>query len=347
MSATAQTLEAPAVASVVIPDAVPEGAPGLIADIGATNARFAMADANGFYAAKDLPCKDYPGIVEAAKAYLALLDLKTPPRVGSFAIAGPVKGDWFEMINHNWSFSTEAVRQELGLESLRLMNDFRAVALSIPHIPKECLRQIGQGEALKNAPIAIIGPGTGLGIAGLAWDEETERYVPVSGEGGHVTMPAQNQREFTILDYLHKKYTHVSAERVCSGKGLVNLYDAIRAVDGHTDLPDLDAPDISKAAIEGSCAVCKETLDLMLKFLGLVAGNLAMTMGAFGGVYIAGGIVNKLGEYFYESGFREAFEDKGRMRAAFLSSMATLVMKHPYPAFLGLQKNLKLEDKES
>lgn len=311
---------------------------GLIADIGGTNARFALSDANGFYQEKVLQCENYSGIVDAAQAYIDGLDGEKPLRA-AFAIAGPVTGDWFEMTNHVWQFSIEETRKNLGLKSFTLMNDFKAVALSIPHLKQNDYIQIGGAQKPEeHSAIGIIGPGTGLGVASLIWDGS--RYVPVPGEGGHVTMPAKTQREFDVFQALLEKYSHVSAERVCSGKGLENLYRTIRALDGRNDIPeDRTAGDISKAAMEKSCDVCAESLDMMLGFLGTVAGDLAVTVGAKGGVYIAGGIPAKLGDYFFESRFRSEFEDKGRMRD-FVGPIPTYLITHPYTALLGLQNYL-------
>jgi len=314
------------------------GQAGLIADIGATNARFAMADAGGIYHEQVLKCGDYPGLVEAAQAYLALINPSSRPRHAAVAIAGPVQGDKFFMTNHRWSFSVSGAQKELGLERFNLMNDFKALALAVPHLKGNDLRQVGGGKAVSQAPIGIVGPGTGLGVASLSWDGARYRAIP--GEGGHVTMAARTDREFALFQQLIKmKYHHISAERVCSGKGLVNLYNALRELDGRTDLPDPEPEEISAAGLDGSCSLCVETLQFMVTFLGRVAGNLALTLGAHGGIYIAGGIVGRLGSYFDSSPFREEFVDKGRFRD-YLEPIPTFVIQHPFPAFVGLQADL-------
>lgn len=313
--------------------------PGLIADIGATNARFALADGEGIYNEQVLKCGDFPGLREAARAYLDMARPSKPPLNASVAIAGPVSGDRFSMTNHPWSFSVRETRDALGLSRFSLMNDFKALALAIPHLAPGDVRQVGGGKILPEAPIGVIGPGTGLGVASLVWDGQRYRAVP--GEGGHVTMPARNDREFALFqELIRMKYHHVSAERVCSGKGLVNVYDALRRLDNLiADKPTRTPEEISKAGLDGSCALCREALDLMIVFLGRVAGNLALTLGAGGGIYIAGGIVGQLGAFFDESAFRTEFLEKGRFKN-YMENIPTFVIQHPFPAFVGLQADL-------
>lgn len=309
---------------------------GLIADIGATNARFALADSDGIYAEKILACADYPNLDDAMADYLS--GTGETIRQAAVAIAGPVAGDYFAMTNNPWEFSVEAVRRKLDLEHFHLLNDFEAIALGVPHITQEHLVKIGEGEKQDGRTIGIIGPGTGLGVAGLFWDGGM--YRPNPCEGGHVTMPAKTQREFDIFRTLRYKYTHVSAERVCSGKGLTNIYNAIRILDGHDDLPaDLDPAEISRRALDQSCPVCAEALDKMMGFLGTIAGNLAVSLGAMSGIYIAGGIPAKLGDAFLNSRFRAEFENKGRM-SDYLKRIPTYLITHPMIAFVGLQADL-------
>lgn len=312
--------------------------PGLIADIGATNARFALADDSGIYDEVTLKCDNYPGIAQAMEVYLASLKGMPQPKLAAVAIAGPVLSDRFEMTNHLWRFSIEETRQRLGFDRLTVMNDFKAIALAVPYLQQGHVRRIGDGAPVPHGPIGIVGPGTGLGVASLVYDGRY--YQPVPGEGGHITMPARNQREFDIFRTLRYKYHHVSAERVCSGKGLRNIYEALRILDGRSDLPDRAPEEISAAALDKSCPVCVESLDLMIGFLGSVAGDLALTIGALGGIYIAGGIVRQLGDWFYQSHFREEFLSKGRFRD-YLMPIPTYVIQHDYPAFIGLQGYLQ------
>lgn len=311
---------------------------GLVADIGATNARFALADSSGFHDQETLSCSDFPGIVEAAQTYLSGHSPSKRPNRAILAIAGPVDGESFSMTNHAWSFTVSSVKKALALEDLLLVNDFHAVALAIPHIEPQYLRQIGGGQAVPGGTIGIIGPGTGLGVAALFWNGS--EYIANPCEGGHVTAAARNGREFELFQYLRYKYRHVSAERVCSGKGLVNLYTAIKGVDHLTDLPDLEAHEIAKAAMEGTCSVCVEALDIMMGVLGTVSGNLALTLGATGGIYVAGGIPPKLGTHLDNSRFRQEFEAKGRFDS-YLKPIPTFVITHPQTAFVGLVAKLR------
>lgn len=311
---------------------------GLIGDIGATNARFAMAGPGGITDELVLKCGDYPGILEAAQDYLRRVHPAQAPKAAAVAIAGPVNGDWFEMTNHPWQFSQEETRRALGLDVFHLMNDFKAVALAVPHLKQADLHKIGGGAAVARGPIGIIGPGTGLGVASLVWGGD--RYFAAPGEGGHVTMPARTLREFDLFRVLiDQKYTHISAERVCSGKGLVNVYNALRILDGRSDLPDRTPEEIGASAVDGSCSLCAEVKDLMTCFLARVAGNLALTLGAQGGIYIAGGIVGRWGKDFDEKMFREEFESKGRFRE-YMEAIPTLLIRHDFPAFVGLQADL-------
>lgn len=307
---------------------------GLIADIGATNARFALSEGGEYREERVFKCVDYPRLEDAAQAYLAEIG-QSRVTSSALAVAGPVTGDLVSMTNHPWSFSIDAVQRALNLDHLVVMNDFRAIALGVPHLKAEQTRQVGPNviTPTPHAPIGIIGPGTGLGVASLIWDGQC--YQPVPGEGGHVTLPARTQREFDVLKALYQKYRHISAERVCSGKGLVNIYNALRSLEGRDDLPDRTPEEISAAAVSKTCPVCAEALDMMIAFLGVIAGNLALTLGAFGGIYLAGGICLQLGEAFFQSRFRAEFEAKGRFDA-YLQNVPTIMILHPYVALLGL-----------
>lgn len=311
---------------------------GLLADIGATNARFALTGARGIYAESVLKCNDFPGPAEAAQAYLESVKPAEKPECGCFAVAAPITGDVFKLTNHPWSFSIPDIKESLNFETLRFYNDFEAIALSIPHLEDRDVIHVQGGKPVPEAPIGVIGPGTGLGVASLFWDGHG--YKSVAGEGGHATMAAKTQREFDIFLYLRRhKYSHISAERVCSGKGLVNIYNAIRGLDGRDDLPDRTPEEISAAAMDKTCPVCAEALDLMLGFLGTAAGNLALTLAAEGGIYIAGGIVGKLGDYFFRSRFGQEFSAKGRY-VDYLSSIPVYLIRNEYPAFIGLRAGL-------
>lgn len=312
---------------------------GLIADIGATNARFALSDGDGHYANERVfKCSDYAGLAEAAKAYLESVG-NPEVTAGAFAVAGPVIGDQVSMTNHPWTFSISETKDIMKFKTLSVVNDFEAIALGVPHLTPDMVRRVGPDvQPVAGAPIGIIGPGTGLGVASLIWTGD--HYMPVPGEGGHVTAAARTQREFDVLETLKSKYRHVSAERVCSGKGLVNIYEALRTLDGLSDLPDRTPEEISAAALNKSCPLCIESMDIMLDFLGNIARNIALTLGSFGGVYIAGGICLQLGEAFYTSGFRNHFEGDGRY-VDYLKKVPTFLILHPFVALVGLANQIK------
>lgn len=310
----------------------------LIADIGGTNARFGIVDSNGLHDLIYLEGKNFAGPVEAAEHYLKEISSKTRPEVAVFAVAGPVNGDLINFTGSPWTFRISTSQKEMNLQHFEVMNDFKANALAIPDISQDLLRKIGGGDPVERAPKGVIGPGTGLGVAYLTW--AGDRYEAFPTEGSHATFPPTTEREVDIFHRMKAKYSHISAERVCSGKGLENLYNAIKVLDHKFDLPDLEAPEISKKAMEGSCVVCKEALDLMLGFLGRATGNLALTLGAQGGIYIAGGIPTKLGDYFFKSRFWEEFTHKGRM-SGYNEQIPVYLIKHDAIGLLGLEQTAK------
>lgn len=314
--------------------------PRLVGDIGGTNARFALIERPGaaIGAPLTLPCADYPGPAEAIEAYLRQTAAPQRPRWAAIGIANPVTGDEVHMTNHHWAFSIEALRRTLGLERLALLNDFTALALALPYLKAEELRRVGGGEPVADAPIALLGAGTGLGVSGLF--TQGRRHIAINGEGGHATLPAHDAREASIIAILAREHRHVSAERALSGSGIERLYRAICELRG-TPAEPLSAPDITARALDGRCALCREALDTFCAMLGTVASNLALTLGAFGGVYVGGGIVPRLGDYFAQSPFRARFEDKGRFRD-YLARIPVFVIHAPYPALTGAARQLEL-----
>ncbi|WP_323016812.1 glucokinase [Castellaniella sp.] len=318
--------------------------PRLVGDIGGTNARFAMILGAGqpMVAAQTLACADYPGPAEAIAAYLA--DTRLPaPRWCAFGIANPVSGDLVRMTNHHWQFSIAALRDALGLDVLQVVNDFTALAMAIPALLPGDVRQVGDGAARSGAAIGLVGPGTGLGISGLIPCQGD--YTPLAGEGGHITLAASNREEAALIDWVGNAYGHVSAERLISGQGLENLYLAHASLAGRTVAP-LSAARISEQALQGSDALCVQSLNSLCAFLGTVAANLALILGAQGGLYIGGGIVPKLGRFFDQSPFRTRFEDKGRFQG-YLSQIPTLVIQARHPALLGAARALTRQAQES
>lgn len=317
--------------------AFPETYPRLVGDIGGTNARFALISAPGgdLQAIRTLPCADFPGPAEAIEHYLAASGLPRP-RNCAFGIANPVDGDFVRMTNHDWAFSIEELRTTLRLDHLDVLNDFTALAMALPALHGADLLPVGGGEAVAGRAIGLLGAGTGLGISGLV--PCGDDYVPLEGEGGHVTLAASDAHEAALLAWLAKHHAHVSAERVLSGPGLVTLYEAHAAVRGEP-AEALTPAQISERALSGSSPLCVATLDSFCAFLGTVASDLALTLGARGGIYIGGGIVPRLGEFFIRSRFRERFEAKGRF-SAYLAAIPAFVIRAPYPGLTGAARAL-------
>lgn len=324
-----------------MPSSLSNDALRLVGDVGGTNARFALLDAAGRpQRVRTLPTQGHADLAAAVRAYLAL-EGGPALREAAVAIATPIQGDELRMTNSPWRFSIEATRQALGLRRLVMLNDFEALALAVPALAPEQLEAVGGGQAVEGAPRAVIGPGTGLGVAALVRGHDG-RWVAVAAEGGHVSFSPANAREADILRLLWREHEHVSAERVVSGMGLENLYRCIAALDGVPAQP-LSAAEISTRALAGGDAQCAEALQRLCAMLGTAAGNLALTVGARGGVYVGGGIVGKLGPYFAQSPFRAAFEAKGRYRE-YLARIPTWAIRAEDPALLGAAQALALAE---
>jgi glucokinase len=313
----------------------------LLADIGGTNARFAWQAQPGA-AIEDvatLPCAAYASLDDALQDILQRLGRPAPHRCG-IAIANPVLGDQVRMTNHHWAFSIAAVRTRFGFERLKVLNDFTALALALPDLKPGELRRLGGGEAQPGAAIGLIGPGTGLGVSGLLPDGRGG-HVAVAGEGGHVTLPACTPREREVLAQLAARHGHVSAERAVCGQGLVDLHAVLAAIDAPDEPPPaLTAADITAAALAYGDARCVEALNLFCAFLGTAAGNLALTLGARGGVYLGGGIVPRLGRFLDGSPFRDRFEAKGRFKDYLAVIPVFVIESHQSPALRGAARAL-------
>jgi glucokinase len=309
------------------------GAVRLVGDVGGTNARFALVTgAHGRpHSESILPTAGYADLGAAAAAYLRQVG---SPKVGeaAVAIANPIEGDMVRMTNSHWAFSIEETRRQLGLTQLLMLNDWEAMALAAPAFAPADLVKIGRGESIESAPRALIGPGTGLGVSALVRSRHNE-WVPIAGEGGHVTVAPTDPREADILRITWRRHGHVSAERLISGMGLENLYQAIAVLDGVEAQP-YSAADISQRGLAGQDAQCAEAVAKFCALLGNVAGNLALTLGARGGVYVGGGVVRRFGDYFALSPFREKFEAKGRF-TDFLARIPTYVICADNPALTG------------
>lgn len=306
----------------------------LLADIGGTNARFALQSGEGFDDIEVLAAADYPSLGEAMQAYLGRAAGRglavDSVRHAALAIANPVEEDRVSMTNHHWSFSIEELRRQQGLDTLLVVNDFAALAMSLPHLAADGRERIGGGVELQNRPIGLIGPGTGLGVSGVI--PAGTRWIALAGEGGHVSFAPSTREEVAILEALWGEYGHVSAERLLSGMGLELIHWAQTG-------KRLDAPSITGAALDGTSSDCARTVEIFCGVLGSVAGNVALTLGATGGMYIGGGIVPRLGRLFAESSFRARFEDKGRL-SPYLARIPTYLITEQYPALRGVSAML-------
>ena len=305
----------------------------LVADVGATNARFGLVSPKGAVLhTRTLAVADHPTIGDSITAYLGERGALPMPRQGAIAIASTITGDRVAMTNHPWSFSIAALKSQLGFDRLEVINDFTALALALPHLSPEDRRPIGGGGASSaGAPIGVLGPGSGLGVSGLI--PASAGWIALAGEGGHATMAPATDRESAVLDRMRRHFDHVSAERILSGPGLVNLYNTLAMLDG-VPSKGYTAAQITDPAIGAADPLCAEATSLFCAMLGTMAGNLALTLGARGGIYIGGGIVPRLGQRFAKSPFRARFEAKGRF-SQYLAAIPTYVVTHPLPAFLG------------
>jgi glucokinase len=309
-----------------------EDGPRLLADIGGTNARFALEYAPGRIGGVHvLRGTDYPGVSDAVAAYLNRFG---NPGVhhACVAIANPVQGDAVRMTNHDWAFSIEATRKELKLDTFMVVNDFTALAMSLPYLGETDCLKAGGGTAREGKPMGLVGAGTGLGVGGLVFSGG--RPIALESEGGHATFSPADEREVAILEYCWGIHSHVSAERLVSGPGIELIYRALAAQRRQENAEALGTPEIIRRAMDGSDPLCVETVECFCGMLGTVASNVALTLGALGGVYIGGGIVPRLGEYFLRSPFRSRFEAKGRF-AGYLSEIPVLAITASYPAFYG------------
>jgi glucokinase len=304
----------------------------LLGDVGATNARFAVLIDGMLGPIEWIEVANHPTFDGALKAFLQSHGRDCRIAHALLAVAGFVKDDRCEFTNCPWTIDSREMRNWYGFQSVQLINDFEATAWSLPHLVKQDLLSVGGGRVVSGAPMVVLGPGSGLGVAALV--PNREGYVVVPSEGGHATMFAQSDREWAVLNLLGRRFGHVSAERILSGPGIENLYGVIAALDG-VAAPPRNAAQITIAALEGACPISREALSMFCDMLGGVAGNLALTYGARGGVFIAGGIAPRILEFLASSEFRQRFERKGRL-TEYLAAIPSQVIVHPAATFLGL-----------
>ena len=313
----------------------------LVGDVGGTNARIALCNLETgevqdtvVYSAVEN--ESLEGVLKAYMSDHADHEVKQ----ACIAIACPITGDHVSMTNNPWEFSISEMKANLGLEKLSVINDFTAQSMAIPVLGSDDMVKLGGGEPDREKPVAVYGAGTGLGVAHLFHFNDTWYSVP--GEGGHVDFGPNSPEEDILLSVLREEVGHVSCERLLSGMGLVNIYRAIVLSDNR--IPEnLEPKDVTGRALQDEPdADCHRALNLFCVMMGSFGGNLALNIGAFGGVYISGGIVRRFLQFFKNSGFRVAFEDKGRFKN-YLSAIPVYVITNQYTGLIGAGAYLRQE----
>ncbi|MYN13418.1 glucokinase [Pusillimonas sp. TS35] len=305
----------------------------LIADIGGTHARFALCTGvNDIHAVQVMESRAHPTLEAAIRQYLS--DAGNPSvQRAAIGIANPVLDDHVKMTNGPWAFSIEQMRMALGLAQLHVLNDFAALAMALPYLPADELEQVGGGPGARGAPLGLLGPGTGLGVSALI-PMPRGNWLPLATEGGHARFaPADDTEEMIWRHAVERFGGHVSQERLISGSGLRFIYECLCEDHGAVRQPYTPSQ-ISEHAIAGGAPICRQALDTFCAMLGSAASDLAVTLGARGGVYIGGGIIKKLGSYFAASPFRARFEDKGRFRH-YVAAIPVYVIRSQQPALTG------------
>jgi len=311
----------------------------VVADVGGTNIRLAVLDllSGELSKTREYPCAQFINIDTALAQYFATL--ADPVSHLCIGIACPVENDLLTMTNLSWEFSKQQLIEKLNLKTLYVINDYTAISLAVPFILESDKIQIGGGTEKANGVKAIFGPGTGLGVSHLI--KQDEKWVSLDGEGGHASFAPNTSQQTDVLLLLQEQFGHVSAERLLSGQGLVNIYHALCRLAGKQ--PEFfEAAEISQSALNNECEIATETLTLFCQSMGAFAGNLALNLDCQGGVYIAGGIVPRFIEFFKNSEFREFFEAKGRLKST-LESIPTYVITHKNPGLLGAAVYLRQE----
>lgn len=319
----------------------------LLADIGGTHARFAWQAHSGapLQALQVLACEDHSGLADAIQYWLKTHDLPAPGKA-ALALACPVRSDHVQLTNNPWSFSIQALKLRLGLDQLAVVNDFTALALALPLLDAGSLLALGgdpQTPFARREPVALLGAGTGLGVSGLLPNQHGG-WTALSGEGGHISLAIHDDLQSRVWSVLHQRHGHVSAEMVLSGQGLVNIHASLLCLaTGHWPTEEISPAHITDLALEKQDPMALQTLHLFCQWLGSAAGDLALTLGAVGGVFVGGGIAPRLKGFLESSGFRSSFEGKGRF-SSYLSSIPVWVIDAPSsPALQGVATLLDSE----
>lgn len=308
----------------------------LIGDIGGTNARFALADPEnpGFFNELTLQCVDYATAGEGITDYLERIGGAVPDVV-CLAAAGPVVNEGVRLANNHWVIDSCELRRRYPAASVRLLNDFEAIAYSIPMLGENDIKTIGpvsSGLAGKSEfSLGVLGPGTGLGKGGLLG--RSGGIYPIVGEGGYAGFAPESRIQIEVLKQLHERHGNVTDERLISGPGLENIYWALARIHGE-QTSQITAAEIFSRVLATDDVIAVATTRLFFEILGQVAGNLALVLGAYDGIYVAGGICKRYPDLLQSSSFRSGFENKG-YRRSLLERVPTLLILHPQPGLLG------------
>ena len=308
----------------------------IVGDVGGTNCRLASCDplSGRIEDFQIFAVRDFKSLGEVIQVFKESHSSVTFNRA-SIAIANPIVGDMIKMTNAHWAFSIEQTRKSCGLGELLMLNDWQAVAMALPHLTEAQLRKVNQILETPGGNKALLGVGTGLGAASLVRTQDSS-WVPVAGEGGHVSFCPANKDEIEIFGILRRHHEHVSFEKILSGPGLKALYEATRELSGVISVEDLAPSEILAGAAKASDPVCQRTLKIFCGVLGSFAGNLCLTVGAIGGVYVGGGVIEKIDEagLFDRDIFLSRLIHKGRL-SEWLGNIPAFLLSTPYAGLMG------------
>lgn len=306
----------------------------LLADIGGTNARFALAQGAEIGPVEHTKAADHSTAPEAITAFLSRHAAKGPVTAAVLGVAGTVENGRVSMTNSGWIIDSAELRSAFGFKAVHVLNDFEVAAWSLPVLRYADLFALGKQQPIAAAPRLVLGPGTGFGASCLVERDGAPPFAVIT-EAGHATLSPVSEREERVIDHLRQRFGHASIERAVSGTGLENLYEALASIDGVSP-PERNAAAIAQAGLDGSCNLSRSALEMFCSFLGTVAGNLALTFCAQGGVYIAGGIVPRFPDFLARSAFRTRFESKGRYES-YLQRIPTNIVVRSDASFMGLK----------
>lgn len=305
----------------------------VLSDVGGTNVRFTVLNGDVLGPIDHMKVGEYQQFADALGTFMARQADAAAISRALFGVAGVVENGRCALTNNQWIVDADDLRARFGFSEILIVNDFEALAWSLPHFAGKDLRMIGGRQPKARGPMVVLGPGTGLGVA--AYLPGKHGGFVLSSEAGHGTLPSASSREDAIIEKLRQRFGHVSAERALSGPGLENLYHAISSLDS-CEVHKRSAAEITQAAVVGSCVISRAAVDTFCSLLGVVAGNLALNFCARGGVFIAGGIVPHLSDYLLNSEFRSRFDARGRM-TEYLMTIPVFVILHDDPTFVGLR----------